>query len=147
MKARYKKHLDRIKSRSPIVGFSRGDLFNVNQVIHSSSLEKFSVTEGLLNSYDLDDEFNYKLLKKYKSDYVYDFTDNYLMCGGHRYVYILIPVSKTSYKIVVKESIADWQNKYWEKEDPNNERRWSYIDEDINDLCKYIMNKFNKYVK
>jgi hypothetical protein len=75
------------------------------------------------------------------------FTDNYLHCGGHEYIYLLLPTIDNQYIVVEKENTSDWADAYWKKEDPHNERDWAYVDEDKNDLFYFVINKYDKHMK
>ncbi|PLS19450.1 hypothetical protein CVD28_03270 [Bacillus sp. M6-12] len=142
MKSRQKKHLQKIIKRSPIVSFSQDDKFQIGDIV---SKQDFSQACGL------DDEFitttSFKIAKEDMYSDLIMFVDNYLVSGGHQFVYLLLPTTEGKYRIVEKERKAEWQDKYWKKEDPDNQRDWCYFDEDINDLFDYIMKKFDKYNK
>lgn len=144
MKSRYRKHLERIINRSPIVAFSIENLFENKQTINKDELIKFNKHKGLDREYTSN---SYKLIKREMLSDLILFTDNYFLCGGHKYVYLLLPLGKDTFKIVEKESIKEWSKKYWQKEDPENKRDWCYIDEDTIDLYYYIMNSFYKHNK
>ena len=143
MKSRYRKHLQRIEKQSPIVAFSEEDLFTKGTIVITDELNTFNKHIGL----DIKETYatSYKVIKDYMAVNVIMFTDNYLACGGHRFVYLLVPRPNQKYEIIEKENIVQWSEDYWKREDPENKRDWCYYDEDISDLYKYIEEKFNKH--
>ena len=145
MKSRYKKHLKRITNKSPIIAFSIDNLYNKSDIVHKESLHTFNEYMGL----DATQAFStkYKFIKEEMYSNLIMFIDNYLICGNHEYIYLLLPTSDDTYKVIEKENITDWANVYWKKEDPNNEPDWRFMDEDINDLFSYMIGKFDKYIK
>lgn len=145
MKSRYKKHLKRIEKNSPLIAFSVNDIYSRNDILKRNELNEFDKHTGL----DKSEAYSpaYKLIKQDMQSNLILFMDNYLMCGGHEYIFLLIPYKNDTYKIVEKESINKWAEAYWKREDPLNKRKWSYIDEDINDLFDYMIEKFNKHKK
>lgn len=145
MKKRYKNHIKSLIKKSPIVGFSKDDLFFKHETITADELAEFNVHEGLEEiTYD---KVRLRDYEKYMYSNLVQFTDNYFLCGGHNYVYLLKPIANDCYKVIEKESIGEWVNRYWSKEDPDNKRDWCYFDEDTHDLYKYIMNCFDKNLK
>ncbi|MDX5808611.1 hypothetical protein [Bacillus cereus group sp. BfR-BA-02730] len=145
MKSRYKKHLKRMSKRSPIISFSQADIHHKGSVLIEDELSTFSQHMKLNHEETYSDTYTSK--KKEMISNLYFFVDNYLMCGGHNYVFLLVPLSNGFYQVFEKENISEWVNAYWQKEDPKNQRDWSYMDEDINDLFDYMINQFNKHVK
>ncbi|WP_242298027.1 hypothetical protein [Bacillus cereus group sp. BfR-BA-01382] len=145
MKSRYKKHLKRMSKRSPIISFSQADIHHKGSVLIEDELSTFSQHMKLNHEETYSDTYTSK--KEEMISNLYFFVDNYLMCGGHNYVFLLVPLSNGFYQVFEKENISEWVNAYWQKEDPKNQRDWSYMDEDINDLFDYMINQFNKHVK
>ncbi|GAB6440151.1 hypothetical protein bcgnr5369_01640 [Bacillus cereus] len=145
MKSRYKKHLKRIENRSPIIAFSIDNLYNKSDIINTESLHTFNKYMGLNSTEAFSTK--YKSIKEEMHTNLIMFTDNYLMCGNHEYIYLLLPLLDGTYKVIEKENKTKWANAYWKKEDPNNERDWCFIDEDIDDLFCYIIEKFEKHIK
>lgn len=145
MKSRYRKHIERIEKRSPILAFSKEDVFQKQDILTKEDFETFNKHEKL----DRETVYapRYRHLKQEMLTSVQMFLDNYLLCGGHEFVFLLLPTEEDRYKIVEKESLAEWAKKYWEKEDPENKRDWSYIDEDVNDLYNYMIKQFNRHNK
>lgn len=145
MKSRYKKHLQRMSKRSPIISFSKTDIHHKGSILTENELSTFSQHMKL----DLEETYSatYTSKKEEMISNLYFFVDNYLMCGGHTYTFLLIPFHNGTYKIIEKESISEWVTAYWKKEDPQNQRDWSYMDEDINDLFDYMIKQFKKHVK
>ncbi|MES5838016.1 hypothetical protein [Bacillus cereus group sp. MG11] len=145
MKSRYKKHLKRMSKRSPIISFSQADIHHKGSVLIEDELSTFS------QHMKLDPEETYSTTYTSKKEEMisnlYFFVDNYLMCGGHTHIFLLVPLTNGFYQVLEKENISEWVNAYWKKEDPNNQRDWRYMDEDINDLFDYMINQFNKHVK
>lgn len=142
MKSRQKKHLQKIIKRSPIIAFSQEDKFQKGDIV---SKQDFSKACGLDNEFVTTTSFR-KAKEDMRSDLIM-FVDNYLVSGGHQFVYLLVPTTEGEYLIVEKEQKAKWQDKYWGKEDPENKRDWCYFDEDINELFDYILDVFDKYNK
>ncbi|SME50606.1 hypothetical protein BACERE00183_04524 [Bacillus cereus] len=145
MKSRYKKHLKRMSKRSPIISFSQADIHHKGSFLIEDELSTFSQHMKLNHEETYSDTYTSK--KEEMISNLYFFVDNYLMCGGHNYVFLLVPLSNGFYQVFEKENISEWVNAYWQKEDPKNQRDWSYMDEDINDLFDYMINQFNKHVK
>lgn len=145
MKSRYRKHVENLVKNSPVIGFSKESVFKNNEIVSAHELNK-------LNQYQsLEDEVYPKVkLRNYKKQMYSNFllfVDNYFLCGGHEFVYLLIPIKYGEYKVIEKEPIGEWARAYWEKEDPNNERDWCYAGEDTGDLFTYILDKFNENFK
>lgn len=105
-------------------------------------LNLFTKQVGLDDTYVFSNK--YKKIKKEMYSNLLLFMDNYLLCGGHHYIYLLVPLSDGSYRIIEKENMQTWKDSYWKKEDPEHKRNWSYFDEDINDLFDYILHEFDK---
>jgi hypothetical protein len=148
MKSRLRKHLKSVERKSPLIGFSTEDLFLKDSILTKDALSQLNKYVGL--EYDLDIEStNYKDAKREMYSNLVQFTDNYLVCGGHKYIYLLLPLSRDegTYVLLEKEDIVEWSKSYWSKEDPNNKRDWSYVDEDVNDLFDYILEKFDVHLK
>ena len=145
MKSRYEKHLKRITNRSPVIAFSKEDIFEKKDLVYKAELNRFNQHERLDKTYSTIN--SYKSIKEEMLSNLMMFTDNYMFCGGHSFVYLLIPNNAGFYKIAEKETISKWAEAYWQKEDPENKRDWAYIDEDIHELFSYIMDKFEKYNK
>lgn len=145
MKSRYKKHIEKLVKNSPIIGFSIEDVFMKEQLITAKDFEQLNKHSGLEKITYMNGKF-----RNYKKDMYSDlliFVDNYFVCGGHKFVYLIIPVQDNQFKIIEKESLSEWASKYWNKVDPNDERSWCYADEDIVDLYNYITDKFDKNLK
>jgi hypothetical protein len=145
MKSRQRKHIERLIKRSPIIAFSKGDTVKKQTVLRKEKLTLFSKSMGLSKEYI--DSTNYKEVKEEMYSNLLMFTDNYFLSGGHKEVYLLIPLKSGKYQVIEKENIDLWRDAYWKKEDPENKRDWCYFDEDINELFDYIMQKFDKYNK
>ncbi|MEI2465033.1 hypothetical protein [Niallia taxi] len=145
MKSRHKKHLQRIEKRSPIIVFTQEDVFVEDTVVNKNELRKLDTVIGLFANESYCE--TYKLIKKDFYNNISLFVDNYLTCGNNRFIYILVPRNKETYKIIVKEYKSKWQDKYWQKEDPENKRNWCYYDEDTSELGEFLMSKFKRYSK
>lgn len=145
MKSRQKKHLHKLVKRSPIIAFSIEEKFTKGERLNDSEIAQFEQRTG----YDLNDTYlpSYRQKKEQLVSNLYLFVDNYLNCGGHQWVYLLIPIEKGVYQIVERQKKTEWQERYWQKEDPNGERDWCYFDEDTNELFEYMIEQFMKYQK
>lgn len=145
MKSRYRKHINSIVRNSPLIAFSREDQFGKNIVIPKADLSYFTEYVRLDDTDSFETTYKLKLKDMYSN--VVMFTDNYLICGGHQYIYLLVPLRDGNYQVVEKEIIQDWTQAYWLKEDPHNKRNWAYIDEHVADLFEFILNSFDKRCK
>jgi len=145
MKSRHKKHLQRIIKRSPIVSFSIENLFKKNQYLTKEELSTFNESIGMDMEYVYSKK--YKCIKKEMFTNVILFVDNYLVCGGHHFIYLLIPQPDGTYYLTEKENVSEWVKAYWDKVDPHNKRKWMFIDEDVNDLFDYMLGKFEKHLR
>lgn len=145
LKSRYKKNLVRIMKNSPIVAFSKETPFDKGQILSKEDLQQFNKMEKL------NEEFisttNYIRFKEEMYSNFISFVDNYLNSGNHKTVYLLIPRSNGTYQVMEKESISEWADAYWKREDPENKRDWAYFDEDTVDLFDYIHKQFRKHTK
>lgn len=143
MKSRQKKHLSDLVKRSPIVAFSIEDEFVKGERVTEEEVSRIQQHVR----YDLEDadSTSFKQQKEQLVSNLYLYVNNYLNCGGYQWVYLLAPVEKGVYKVVEKQKKSEWQERYWEKEDPHFERDWSYLGEDTDDLFDYVMARFMKY--
>lgn len=142
MKSRYKKEMIRTKNKSNIIIFSKTKLYEVGSRV--SKLENSTnVHQITLDFYD----YVPKASERY--DYIWSDLcrdlDNSLLTKGN-FIYILKKLNKDTYEVVLEENARDWRDAYWSKEDPNNERDWSYIDEDVVDIYNYLQGKYAYYL-
>lgn len=145
MKSRYRKHIARLIKNSPLIGFSQEETLNKNEIISQHQFNKMTQHIGLEKTGDVGVKF-----KNYKKDMYSNLAlmiDHYILTGGHHFIYLLKPSNDKTYKVVEKESLKDWRERYWSLEDPNNERDWCFYDEDTADLYLFIMDSFDRATK
>lgn len=143
MKSRYKKEMKNINKNSNVVVFSFEKLFSVGDIVKPLDFIKDTTHIVNLNFYD----YYPKARERYDylwSDLCRDL-DNSLLTKGN-FIYILKKLNKDTYEVVLEENASDWRDAYWSKEDPNNERDWSYIDEDVVDIYNYLQGKYAYYL-
>lgn len=148
MKSRYKKEMTSISKTSSILIFSKTNNLALGDEL--TSLEGIEANNIVGLTFYAD---NYPTKERY--DYIWaDFCmslDNNLLTKGN-YIYLLKRTNKDTYKVVMLEKANKWREAYWLKEDPNNERDWSYIDEDIYELYNHLQDQYvdslnNKHFK
>lgn len=138
MKSRYKKELTNLlKNRGKVLfttteRFSKGDVLSADELIDCEIVE-------LVDYEEFPNKANNKVLDMWVD--LCMGIDNKLLTSKAKSVAIIKPVDG-KFLVVTAENISDWIEAYWIEEDPNKERDWAYIDEDINDLYYHILKEY-----
>lgn len=149
MKSRLKKEINNLLAHKNYIVFSKENLFSEGDIVTFDMQQKDFDIATLENDVWMENK-HYQTDRDIFDSFAYS-VDNYLLRGKSKFVYILKPV-KNGYLVVKQEHVSEWIDDYWMEADPNNERDWAYIDEDINDLYTHLLKEYclsldNKYKK